>query len=292
MAGALPADYLARLAATAGTGEPVLLADRPDGTVVRIGDVVAKAHAADSDAAALAVRVGAAAHPALAHVLLPPLPPGGLSLLHDGRPASLWPLGTPVDPAAVPWEAAGALLAALHAVPPAAVPGPLPPAGGPARAARALADLTGTPTDPAYAAVREAAARILSAMPAPRPVALCHGDFHLGQLVRRRGAEGAWRLIDVDDLGVGDPAWDLARPAAWFAAGLLPAQDWLRLLNAYQAAAGTEGEDPWPALDAPARVATAQQAARALVRAARRGVRPGEEDEALFDSCLRIAALP
>ncbi|MDT0447385.1 phosphotransferase family protein [Streptomyces johnsoniae] len=271
--------------------EPVVLADRLDGTVVRIGDVVVKAHGEGTDAAALAARVRAAAHPALAGVLLPPLPPGTVSLLHDGRPATLWPYGAPVDPEAVPWEAAGALLARLHAVPPA-VPGPLPPAGGPARAARALARLRSARLPSAHAAVRDAAARILATPVPVRSVALCHGDFHLGQLIRYPADGGAWRLIDVDDLGTGDPAWDLARPAAWFAAGLLPAEDWHRLLHAYQAAAGTGGEDPWPALDGPARVLTAQCAARALVRTAAAGRPPEPEDEALFISCLRIAALP
>ncbi len=140
--------------------------------------------------------------------------------------------------------------------------------------------------------MRDAAVHILSTPVPAGSVALCHGDFHLGQLVRYPAAGGRWRLIDVDDLGTGDPAWDLARPAAWFAAGLLPAGDWHRLLHAYQAESGTAGEDPWPALDGPARVLTAQCAARALVRDAASGRPPDTEDEALFMSCLRIAALP
>jgi hypothetical protein len=45
----------------------------------------------------------------------------------------------------------------------------------------------------------------------------------LGQLGWRLGA---LVLIDVDDLGVGDPAADLARPAGFWAAGLLPDGDW------------------------------------------------------------------
>ncbi|NEE41548.1 phosphotransferase, partial [Streptomyces sp. SID7982] len=60
---------------------------------------------------------------------------------------------------------------------------------------------------------------------APAPVrkggSLCHGDLHLGQLVRHPAPDGPWLLIDMDDAGVGDPAWDLGRPAAWYAAGLL-----------------------------------------------------------------------
>ncbi len=40
----------------------------------------------------------------------------------------------------------------------------------------------------------------------------------------------------MDDAGVGDPAWDLGRPAAWYAAGLLAPEDWSTFLDAYRAA--------------------------------------------------------
>ncbi|MHC3430434.1 phosphotransferase, partial [Streptomyces sp. DT18] len=61
--------------------------------------------------------------------------------------------------------------------------------------------------------------------------ALCHGDLHLGQLVRHPAPHGAWRLFDIDDLGLGDPARDLARPAAWHGCGLLSAADWSTFLG-------------------------------------------------------------
>ncbi|MDT0307102.1 phosphotransferase [Streptomyces sp. DSM 44917] len=326
-------------------GQPEVLADRGEVTVVRVGEAVAKAHPAGTDLGTLAARLRAAASPALADVLLPPLRPARPDRLPDGRPVTRWPYGAPVDPAAVPWEAAGTLLARLHATDLAAL-GPRPPAGAPARAARALARLRRAPTDPAHAKAREAAEQILattvaasatgqaraaaasgapaaepgsgerpdvlpeaaadagsgdragdSAGPSPDVLpeapggALCHGDFHLGQLVRHPAPEGDWRLIDVDDLGVGDPAWDLARPAAWYAAGLLPGADWERLLGAYRAAGGGPAGDPWAWLDGPARALTAQYAALALVRSARDGRPPGEQDLALLESCLRIAAL-
>ena len=47
---------------------------------------------------------------------------------------------------------------------------------------------------------------------------LVHGDWHLGQLAR---VDAEWRLLDIDDVGLGDPAWDLGRPAGFWAAGLL-----------------------------------------------------------------------
>ncbi|RKN11612.1 aminoglycoside phosphotransferase family protein [Streptomyces radicis] len=286
----------AGLAPSAAAAEPVVLADRPTGTVIRVGDAVAKAHPETADVEALAARVATAAHPALAGILLPPLPPATVARLADGRAATLWPYGTPVDPDDVPWEAVGTLLARLHATDLGPL-GPLPPAGWPARAAEALARLRATETDPAHAPARSAVERILCAPPPPFPApgaaVLCHGDFHLGQLVSHPAGSGSWRLIDVDELGLGDPAWDLARPAAWFAAGLLPPADWHRLLGAYRAAApGWGGADPWALLDGPARVMTAQAAARALVRAAESGRSPSDEDEALLISCLRIVALP
>src|SRR4029453_4074271 len=94
-----------------------------------------------------------------------------------------------------------------------------------------------------------------------RPTTLVHGDWHLGQLGRR---DGPWVLIDVDDLGVGDPAWDLARPAGFWAAGLIPDDDWTTFLDAYRGAGGpaVPAGDPWQGLAAFARAAGGQPAPR------------------------------
>ncbi|MFE0474540.1 phosphotransferase family protein [Streptomyces sp. NPDC058947] len=272
------------------------LADRPDGTVVRHGDTVAKAHPPGTGPTELAGRLAVAAH----HpgVLLPPLTPAPLDL--HGRLVTLWPYGTPVDPDdpdAAPWEAAAGLLARLHRTP---APEGLPPMRGPAKAAHAIARLRET------AAAHPAAAPVLRAWdtlpawaraeaPMPDTATLCHGDLHLGQLVRHPAPGGPWRLIDVDDLGVGVPAWDLARPAAWYASGLLPPTEWTRFLAAYREAGGpavpADG-DPWPALDVPARALTVQTAARAVAKAVAAGRALDEVEQAVLDACDRMAALP
>ncbi|MET9379692.1 aminoglycoside phosphotransferase family protein [Streptomyces sp. NPDC002928] len=277
-------------------GAPVTLADRPDATVVRHADTVAKAHAPDTAPTELALRLTVAA--GLPDVLLPPLDPSPTPV--DGRLVTLWPYGVPVDPDdpdAAPWEAAATLLARLHRSP--APPG-LPPMRGPVKAARAIALLraAGTP-HPAVPPVLHAWATLpawaRAEAPMPDGTTLCHGDLHLGQLVRHPVPDGPWKLIDVDDLGVGVPAWDLARPAAWYACGLLPPDEWTRFLTAYRAAGGpavpADG-DPWPALDVAARALTAQSAARAVVKAIAADRSLDEVQLSLVDACARMCPIP
>jgi hypothetical protein len=290
-------------AAAAPSCPEAVLADRDGAVVVRHGPAVAKAHDPATDPDGHRRRLAIARAPALREVLLPPLPLPPRLRTARGRAVTAWPYGSPVDPenpAAAPWEEAARLLAALHRVPPAALPVAPPPMRGPAKAVRALARL-GAPSGPRPGADRSVVERAWAALPAwargeapqPGPAGLCHGDFHLGQLVRHPGPGGPWRLIDLDDLGTGDPAWDLARPAAWYAAGLLPPEVWDRFLGAYRQAGGPAAGtgDPWARLDVPARALTVQSAALALVKAAAEGREPDGADRLLIESCTRIVAL-
>ncbi len=284
-----------------------VLADRDDGTVVRHGRLVAKAHAPGTDPEAHRARLALAAHPDVAGVFLPPLPPPPAPAPDelDGRPVTVWPYGPPVDPAdpdAAPWEEAARLLALLHRTPPPPLGADrLPEMRAPVKAALAVDRMRRTaPGHPALATVLAA----WRSLPDPAPAAprmLCHGDFHLGQLVRAPAGEpaggagpahtGPWRLIDIDDAGLGDPAWDLARPAAWFAAGILPPEVWSRFLGAYQEAGGPAlGTDPWLRLDVPARALTVQTAALALAKSTAEGRPLDEVEGVMIDTCARIAA--
>lgn len=192
--------------------------------------------------------------------------------------ASIWPtvpMLTPDDVDDAMWHDLAVLLARLHRAPPP----DLPPARPLERLHRAVAPVEGMSTADAVL-VRRLAADLSEADASLRTVV--HGDVHLGQVAL---VEGSMRLLDLDDLGLGDPVVDLARFAGFWAAGLMPDDHWSAFLDAYHSADGpalpTTG-DPWPRLDRPARAAVVTAAANALT-----GARPYDLDErdALLAAC-------
>lgn len=306
-------DAVARLAAgRGGLGRRAVVVEPTSSgaLIARAGDVVLKVHRVGTSRVDLDSRLAVAADVAYADCLLAPLDATAVELpTSDGaaRLVSAWPLVdvVPQVPEAVPWAAAGELLARLHRRPPP--PGRVPGHGGPARLARALRELGAARSATARPDLRTAVTTVLaaagsledaaSAGAAPgRPRTLVHGDWHLGQLGRPgtvRAGRGGWLLLDVDDLGVGDPAWDLARPAALLAAGLLDPRAWTVLVDSYRAAGGPAlppaPAEPWPAVDPVARAAVVQGAAAVVRRALRAGRALDEGDEALVRTCAALA---
>ncbi|MFE3186902.1 hypothetical protein ACFXKR_39580 [Streptomyces violascens] len=86
----------------------------------------------------------------------------------------------------------------------------------------------------------------------------------------------------------------LARPAAWFAAGLPASDTWAGFLAAYREGGGptvpVEG-DIWPQLYVSERALTVQTGAPALAECAEQSRPPDEAERAMPESCTRIAAV-
>lgn len=228
------------------------------------GDVITKLHRPGTDPQKLTERLRVADR---LDCLLSPL--SMKPELAEGRWRTRWPRVEVVaqDPRRLPWGEAGRVLAELHREP---VGDLCVPHGSLGRLARALDRLH---EGPVADVIRRAAGRLEFSGELRTVV---HGDFHLGQL----GWDGrSWVLIDVDDLGVGDPRWDLGRPAGFWAAGLIPDAEWYAFLDGYRAAGGPAlpAGDPWPALEACARAAVIGAAAS------------HPDDELLVDACARMS---
>lgn len=251
-------------------------------------DVVVRKHPPDTVRSVLASQLEVGRRDPYRSVLASPLSAEPVAA-PDGRYLTLWPrLDTlwPDDPA--PWAEAGALLARLHRLP---VPDTLPEHGGRRLVVEAQA-LAGTlhpggSTD----VLRILAGELLAAWPTPARVTLVYGDWHLGQLARIPGTGvlllGQPQASALDALGVGDPAWDLARPAALWSVGLLPDADWHALLNGYADAGGpvpVVGR-PWDDLDFPARCLLFRLAVHELKRG---GPQPSEAADALLDAASKL----
>ncbi|MDO4259218.1 MAG: hypothetical protein Q4C87_06840 [Actinomycetaceae bacterium] len=94
-------------------------------------------------------------------------------------------------------------------------------------------------------------------------------------------------LLDPDDFGVGDPAWDLARIGGFWAAGLIDDADWFDFFRGYRSTAVTplaKAKHPWDLIDLPARVAV-------FVAASRQRLHSPDTAFALREACRAMANL-
>lgn len=294
--------YAAGLGAAVTRGSPVRWVEAPSGArLAFVAGVALKFHHGDHRQLGhldLARRLSAVSHPPLDAVFIPPLA-SSTGDAPDGSLVSAWP-EVPVLAAddRIPWSEAGLLLARLHRL---EAPASLPRHSPSGRLARSLERAEALPQGPDRTLLVELGRRLLREVaeatseqqPAQRHTAellgpqggsTVHGDFHLGQLGLW---QGAWRLLDLDDLGIGDPAWDLARPAGFWAAGLVTDRDWADFLDGYRDAGGPAVPavgDPWPPLDLPARCAVHVAAVRVLTRA----VHSDLTAHALLAACRRM----
>lgn len=220
-----------------------------------LDDVVVRKHPPETVREVLATQLGVARSEPYRSVLVAPLTAEPVAA-PDGRYLTLWPRLDALSPDDAPWAEAGALLARLHRLP---VPAGLPEHGARRLAVQARARAATLKPGGSTDVLRILADELLTAWPAPGRTALVHGDWHLGQLGRHPGSGtlvvGQPALSALDALGVGDPAWDLARPTALWSVGLLPDAAWRALVNAYADAGGPApvARQPWDALDFPAR---------------------------------------
>ena len=273
--------YAAELASAATPASTDRWVTTPSGArLAFVGGAVLKLHHERTESTALAARVTAACESSLATVFVPPLT-SEVVAAPDGSLVTAWPevpvLGVGDT---IPWPDVGKLLARLHRLPaPAILPAHVPSD----RLGRAVGRARDLPDEAArdllvrlgerlLREVRKAtdrtkrAQRHTTELTEPQANSVVHGDFHLGQV---GSWEGDWRLLDLDDVGVGDPAWDLARPAGFWAAGLLQDREWAAFLDGYRGAGGPavpSSGDPWPSLDLPARCAVHIAAVRVLSR--------------------------
>lgn len=220
-----------------------------------LDDVMVRKHAPGAVRDVVAAQLAVARAEPHRRVLVAPLS-AEPTTAPDGRIVSLWPRVDPVSPDDAPWAEAGALLARLHRLP---VPDGLPEHGGRRLVVRARERAASLRPGGSTDVLRILADELLASWPAPTRTTLVHGDWHLGQLGRLPASGellvGQPAASALDHLGVGDPAWDLARPAVLWSVGLLPDAAWRALVNAYTDAGGpvpVSGR-PWEALDFPAR---------------------------------------
>lgn len=244
--------------------------------------VVVKLHPYGTDVVLLSERLHSITRPGVSQFWIQPLRALPMPAPR-GQLATIWPRVDVLAPTdEPPWMRLGALLARLHQTPPSQ--SGCTPSGAPARLARAITYLREHANDD-FTWLADFGDDLTRQLLRPGRTTLIHGDLHLGQLGRPVG--GSWKLLDPDDTGLGDPAWDLARPAGLWAAGFLGDRSWNAFITAYQDADGPAVQptgDPWTTLDLPAQAAILIATVQALRTAA-----PLAATRGLVDACRRMS---
>lgn len=253
-----------------------------------VDDVVVRKHPADTVRAVLAAQLDVARRDPWREVLTSPLSAEPVAA-PDGHYLSLWPrLDGFWSHEPAPWAEAGTLLARLHRLP---VPDDLPEHGGRRLIVQAREQAASLKPGGATDVLRVFGGELLDTWPAPTRTTLVHGDWHLGQLGRWPGSTavrlGQPEASALDALGVGDPAWDFARPAALWSVGLLPDAGWHALLAAYSDAGGPApvAGQTWDALEHPARCLVFRLAVQELLRS---GPQPSPIAQALLKAAVKL----
>ncbi|MDR1767523.1 MAG: aminoglycoside phosphotransferase family protein [Propionibacteriaceae bacterium] len=195
------------------------------------GGVAVRVHAEGTRGIDLARRLDAIETPDLDNHWLHPLS-RGLLRAPGGLYGTMWPRATLVSTIeAAPWLDAGRLLGRLHT---ARIVPDLPRHGGVVRFRQALERAGAEPELRWLADVGE---RLRPQLAATSRRALVHGHWHLGHLGHPLLSK-RWRLLDPDDLGLGDPLWDLGLPAGYRLAGLFDDDAWDDFTTGYRQAGG------------------------------------------------------
>lgn len=236
----------------------------------------------------LTTRLGLVSHDPVRPLWAAPLTATPLAA-PDGRLLVLEPrtdLAAEASP--VPWREVGALVARLQACPTPATS--LPEHGGRAALTSAVTVADGLHPGGGTDILRELGRTLLRTWPAASGPLLTHGALHLGHVGRLPGTPG-WVLTNPATLGLGNPTWDLGRPAGLWAAGLLDDASWQAFLAGYREAGGAAPSDGTITddLEHPARCAVYLATVRAVAAC---GEYPHIEltplAEQLLSACVRM----
>ncbi len=281
-----------------------VLSARSERTLFRFDDEVIKIHARETLAEELDARLELISRSPWNQIFLQPIKSQSQTL-RQGRIMSQWPFAEAltISEDEIPWHKCGKLLAELHQIPIAVnnFPFSLPIATAAKRWQKSIAELKSLNfidhrLKAPWLIVEEMTAKLTLPKIYSARTHWIHGDWHLGQLVREKSeqkSEMNLKLIDIEDMGLGHPVWDLARPGAFYAAGLLDPEDWSSFLNSYLTAGGPafqarRNETFWEILGPAVEVLSLQCAAVGLRKAYLEERSLGDDEQAFIETCARI----